>query len=100
MMFCSIIRQLSKTCVIVPDNLYILQVNHFSNTPVWSVKYKQLDYSRVPVLNDEDLEERFVKGGGPGGQSVNKTSNCVVLHHKPTGLLCYINTSHMTNFDK
>ena len=38
------------------------------------------------VLNEKDLEEKFVKGSGPGGQSVNKTNNCVQLTHKPTGI--------------
>lgn len=74
-----------RTCVVVPDSIFTLKVCSLSSTPVYTVKHKQLDYSRVPVLKDEDLEERFVKGSGPGGQSVNKTSNCVVLHHKPTG---------------
>ncbi|GFR86785.1 peptide chain release factor 1 [Elysia marginata] len=40
---------------------------------------------KFPELRDEDLEEEFVRGSGPGGQSVNKTSNCVVLKHLPTG---------------
>jgi uncharacterized protein (UPF0248 family) len=38
----------------------------------------------LPELNDEDLEEKFVKGSGNGGQKVNKTSNRVVLTHLPT----------------
>lgn len=46
---------------------------------------KQIDYSKVPALIDNELEEQFVKGSGPGGQAVNKTVNCVVLTHKPTG---------------
>ena len=37
-------------------------------------------------LNESDLEERFVRGSGPGGQKINKTSNRVVLVHVPTGL--------------
>ena len=37
-------------------------------------------------VSDEDLEERFVRGSGPGGQKINKTSTCVQLRHKPTGL--------------
>ncbi|KAM7416699.1 hypothetical protein PAMA_018657 [Pampus argenteus] len=38
-----------------------------------------------PVLNEDELEEQFVRGSGPGGQATNKTSNCVVLKHIPTG---------------
>lgn len=44
-----------------------------------------IDKSKVPKLNEKDLEEQFVKGSGPGGQNVNKRSSCVVLIHKPTG---------------
>lgn len=45
------------------------------------------DHSLVPTLNPEDLEEDFVRGSGPGGQAVNKTSNAVILKHKPSGLI-------------
>ncbi|XP_060762838.1 mitochondrial translation release factor in rescue [Neoarius graeffei] len=41
----------------------------------------------LPLLNEEDLEEQFVRGSGPGGQATNKTSNCVVLKHIPTGVV-------------
>ncbi|XP_064646356.1 mitochondrial translation release factor in rescue-like [Lineus longissimus] len=40
-----------------------------------------------PNLNEADLEEMFVRGSGPGGQSVNRTANCVVLKHLPTGIV-------------
>jgi protein subunit release factor B len=33
-----------------------------------------------------DVEERFVRGAGPGGQKINKTSSTVWLRHGPTGL--------------
>lgn len=33
-----------------------------------------------------DLEESFVRSGGHGGQNVNKTSTCVMLVHRPTGV--------------
>jgi len=35
---------------------------------------------------ERDLEERFVRSSGPGGQKVNKTSTCVYLKHIPTGI--------------
>ncbi|XP_026178099.1 mitochondrial translation release factor in rescue [Mastacembelus armatus] len=41
----------------------------------------------LPVLNEDELEEQFVRGSGPGGQATNKTSNCVVLKHVPTGIV-------------
>lgn len=44
-----------------------------------------IDYSKVPKINDCDLAEQFVRGGGPGGSAVNKNANCVVLTHVPTG---------------
>jgi protein subunit release factor B len=34
----------------------------------------------------DDVEERFVRGSGPGGQKINKTSSTVCLRHRPTGL--------------
>ena len=33
------------------------------------------------------IEEQFVRGGGPGGSKINKTSNCVVLRYAPLGLV-------------
>lgn len=50
-------------------------------------KKQTIDRSKVPIINENDLEEMFVKGSGPGGSAVNKNSNCVVLKHKPTGIV-------------
>uniref|UniRef100_A0A5F8HDX0 Mitochondrial translation release factor in rescue n=1 Tax=Monodelphis domestica TaxID=13616 RepID=A0A5F8HDX0_MONDO len=45
------------------------------------------DAHNLLPLNERDLEEQFVKGHGPGGQATNKTSNCVVLKHIPSGIV-------------
>lgn len=37
-------------------------------------------------LFEEDLEETFILGGGPGGQKTNKTSSVVRLSHEPSAL--------------
>jgi hypothetical protein len=37
-------------------------------------------------IREEDLEERFIRSSGAGGQKVNKTSSCVYLRHLPTGI--------------
>ncbi|KAJ1654814.1 hypothetical protein IWQ61_005324 [Dispira simplex] len=39
------------------------------------------------VLNEAQLDEKFIKGSGNGGQKINKTSNCVQLKHHPTGII-------------
>ena len=42
---------------------------------------------RMEVLGiyEKDIEEKFVRSSGSGGQKVNKTSTCVYLRHIPTG---------------
>jgi len=37
-------------------------------------------------VSEADIQESFVRSGGHGGQNVNKTSTCVMLLHRPTGL--------------
>jgi len=40
----------------------------------------------------EDCEEHFTRGTGPGGQKKNKTSSCVELFHRPTGITLRVQT--------
>ncbi|HEY1793256.1 MAG TPA: peptide chain release factor-like protein [Opitutaceae bacterium] len=44
--------------------------------------------SRLSALGvrPSEVEERFVRGSGPGGQKINKTSSTVWLRHGPTGI--------------
>jgi protein subunit release factor B len=37
-------------------------------------------------LSEADLSEQFIRGSGKGGQKINKTSSCVQLIHKPSGI--------------
>ena len=37
-------------------------------------------------IKKDEIEEKFVKGSGRGGQKVNKTSVAVFLRHVPTGI--------------
>ncbi|MCG2711874.1 MAG: peptide chain release factor-like protein [Candidatus Omnitrophica bacterium] len=37
-------------------------------------------------IDESDLQERFIRSGGAGGQNVNKTSTCVYLKHLPSGI--------------
>ena len=37
-------------------------------------------------IAEPDLEEKFIRSGGKGGQKVNKTSSCVYLKHLPSGI--------------
>jgi protein subunit release factor B len=51
-------------------------------------------------IREEDLEESFVRSSGPGGQHVNKTSTCVRLVHRPTGLSVKVQESRSQGLNR
>jgi protein subunit release factor B len=55
--------------------------------PVSEEKNRWLQ-ERMKVLGiyEKDIEEKFIRSSGSGGQKVNKTSTCVYLKHIPTGI--------------
>ncbi|CCU77356.1 Peptidyl-tRNA hydrolase domain containing protein [Blumeria hordei DH14] len=42
---------------------------------------------RPALINEDEFTEVFLKGSGPGGQKINKTSSAVQLRHLPTGIV-------------
>jgi len=58
-----------------------------SSFPVSPDKLSQLQQRMTAMgVNEAEIEETFVRSGGAGGQKVNKSSSCVMLLHRPTGL--------------
>jgi len=58
-----------------------------SSFPVSPDKLSQLQQRMTALgVNEAEIEETFVRSGGAGGQKVNKSSSCVMLWHRPTGL--------------
>ena len=37
-------------------------------------------------IRESDLDEAFIRGSGSGGQKINKTSSCVYIRHRPSGI--------------
>lgn len=63
-----------------PFNADHLRQTSFALVEILPILNQQTDIE----LKDSDLEWKFTKSGGAGGQSVNKTSSAVALTHIPT----------------
>jgi len=50
-------------------------------------KQQSTEEEEFLTLNEDEIEEKFIRGSGPGGQKINKTSSCVELKHIKTGII-------------
>ncbi|KAI1753508.1 RF-1 domain-containing protein [Xylaria castorea] len=74
-----------------PSLLLLLPVARFfgtTNSPPLSLKAGSKSMPPRPKPPpEEEIGEAFLRGSGPGGQKINKTSSAVQLKHLPTGLV-------------
>lgn len=52
-----------------------------------SALIKKNKFPPRPKINEDEITEVFIKGGGKGGQKINKTNSKVQLKHIPTGIV-------------
>eukprot|EP00977_Amphora_coffeiformis_P026046 scaffold23896_cov170-Amphora_coffeaeformis.AAC.1 len=80
---------LSELVALMPDQLMRASVLTEISMAMRIVQGKKVQIPKnreLPHIAEDDLTETFVRGSGPGGQKINKTSNRVVLVHNPTQL--------------
>jgi protein subunit release factor B len=51
-------------------------------------------------ITEEELEERFVRSSGKGGQHLNKTSSAVQIRHLPTGIEARCNSERSQSINR
>jgi protein subunit release factor B len=69
--------------------------------PVSPEKEQQLAERMAGLgVRESEIEESFVRSGGHGGQNVNKTSTCVMLVHRPTGLQVKCQTTRQQGLNR
>jgi protein subunit release factor B len=51
-------------------------------------------------ISEADLEERFARSAGPGGQNVNKVSTAVTLRHFPSGISVTVQDSRSQSVNR
>jgi protein subunit release factor B len=76
-------------------------VKPMSTFPVSPEKESQMEQRMAALgVTEADIEESFVRSGGHGGQNVNKTSTCVMLVHRPTGVQVKCQTTRQQGLNR
>ena len=77
------------------------QAGYMVNFGITQQKKQELD-RRMHNCNllENDIEEKFVRSSGAGGQKVNKSSTCVHLKHIPSGLAVKVQTSRSQGLNR
>jgi protein subunit release factor B len=72
-----------------------------SSLPVTPDKFTQLEQRMAALgVREAEIEETFVRSGGAGGQNVNKSSSCVMVLHRPTGLRVKCQTTRQQGLNR
>ena len=76
-------------------------MNFSENFPVSPRKIEALK-KKIGDLNIKIalIEESFSRGGGKGGQKVNKTSNAVTLRYPPLGLIIKVHRERQRSLNR
>ncbi|KAK9455269.1 RF-1 domain-containing protein [Dipodascopsis uninucleata] len=72
------------------NNLRIASLELVRPFALTSIQQKNKIKKRLPpriIVPENEIEEVFIKGGGKGGQKINKTNSKVQLKHLPTGIV-------------
>jgi len=51
-------------------------------------------------IKHKDIDEKFVRSSGKGGQNVNKVASCVHLKHTPTGIIVKYGAKRSQNLNR
>ncbi len=63
--------------------MHIIKVRGMVTGEKWEKLRERME--KLGIL-EQDLDEHFIRGSGSGGQKINKTSSCVQLNHRPSGI--------------
>ena len=62
--------------------------------------YPEVDDNIQIDIPEKDIELKFIRGGGAGGQKVNKTSSTAQLRHLPTNIVLTVQTERSQSANK